>query len=210
MTPLVIIGGGGHCRSVIDAVVRSDSYYIHGIIDDTCKAGEKRNGYYILGGISCVPTLTECSFFIAIGRNSDRQMVRDKLSHLDIKFANIFHPRCTTPSSLNNKPVGCFFGANSYVGPGCEVGDFSIINTNSCLEHDSSIGAYSHLAPGATTAGHVSIGKGTLVGINSSIRSKISIGDWTTIGMGSVVVKDIRGGSIAFGNPCKENTYGDS
>ena len=39
--PLVLIGGGGHCKSCIDVIEASDQFVIKGILDIEPKLGEK-------------------------------------------------------------------------------------------------------------------------------------------------------------------------
>lgn len=49
----------------------------------------------------------------------------------------------------------------------------------------------------------ITIGKDCWIGAGSIILGGVTIGDGTTIGAGSVVTRDIPGGVLAAGNPCR-------
>ena len=83
------------------------------------------------------------------------------------------------------------------------MGEFVIINTGVILEHHSMVGAFSHLAPGVVTGGHVKIGSNVLIGMNATIRDGSTIGNNCVIGMGSVVTGNVPDNSVAWGNPCR-------
>lgn len=134
-------------------------------------------------------------YFIAIGDNQ----VRARLVNGVHKYPNIIHPSCIYDGVLDCR--GSFFAAGSYIGNGSRVGDFCILNTKASLDHDSSLGNFSHLAPGVVTGGRVTIGHHVFVGMGAIIRDGVKIGDCSTIGMGSVVTKDVPSMCIGWGNP---------
>jgi acetyltransferase-like isoleucine patch superfamily enzyme len=72
------------------------------------------------------------------------------------------------------------------------------------IEHECSIGNFSHIAPGAVLAGNVSIGSGCLIGANSVIKQGLKVGDNVIIGAEAVVLKDINSNTKIVGNPARE------
>ena len=116
-------------------------------------------------------------------------------------MVNIFHPHSYQADKVLAE--GTFFAVNSVVGAGSHVGNFCIVNTGAILDHDSTLGDFSHLCPGVVTGCHVKIGNRTTVGLGAMIRDHIMIGDNCTIGMGSVVLNDIPDNSTAWGNPAR-------
>ena len=46
---IVLIGGGGHCKSVIDVVEQENKYEIIGIIDTKENIGKRVLGYQVIG-----------------------------------------------------------------------------------------------------------------------------------------------------------------
>lgn len=191
---IIIIGGGGHCGSVIEAIRATGNSVPIGIIDD--RYSGKRWGVPV---IHMEDASLDNWAFVAVGDNHHRR----EYSKRKFRYANVAHP--TAARAVAASP-GSFYGAHSYIGPGCSIGKFCIINTGAILEHDSELGDYSHLCPGVVTGGRVKIGKFTTVGLGSMIRDGITIGDNCTIGMGSVVTRDIPDNSTAWGNPCKIQT----
>ena len=139
-------------------------------------------------------------------------LVRDLLGHAQIveqKFPGV-HVAITGGHrmSVDNATLikgdarRCLFiGMGANLGPGSRVGDFSIINTHANLEHDSSLGMFSHMAPGSVTGGHVKIGNHTLIGLGAIIKDRITVGENCVIGAGSVVIDDVPDNSMGWGNP---------
>lgn len=72
------------------------------------------------------------------------------------------------------------------------------------IAHGVEIGKNSLVIAHAMIAGSVKIGKNVWVSPSSSIRQKLSVEDNALVGMGSVVVKNVKAGTIVAGNPAKE------
>ena len=49
MKKILLIGGGGHCRSVIDVIEQEAKYTIAGVIDKKELIGTKVLGYEVIG-----------------------------------------------------------------------------------------------------------------------------------------------------------------
>ena len=49
MQNLILIGGGGHCKSCIDVIEGVNDYKILGILDTADKVGQEVLGYKIIG-----------------------------------------------------------------------------------------------------------------------------------------------------------------
>lgn len=114
------------------------------------------------------------------------------------------------------------FHAN-WGGKHCHFGKYVYANFNLTCVDDTHIyvGDYTMIGPNVTiaTAGHpicpelrqkgyqynmpVHVGKNCWLGAGVIIVPGVTIGDNTVIGAGSIVTKDIPGGVVAVGNPCK-------
>ena len=46
---IILIGGGGHCKAVIDVIEKEGKYQVEGIIDIKKKLGTECYGYKIVG-----------------------------------------------------------------------------------------------------------------------------------------------------------------
>ena len=200
---IILLGYSGHSFVCID-IALMNNYFIKGYLDPLIK---ENNPYKIeyLGTDTYIKPNSNESFFITIGSN----MIRNKLfnNFEDNLFINLIHK-----NSFISENAFITENSNVLVGCGVIVNSFSnvqkgvILNTGCIIEHECQINEFSHIAPGATLAGNVKVGKRTFIGANSVIREGVSIGNDVLIGAGSVVVNDIKDGSIVFGNPARLKT----
>ena len=92
---------------------------------------------------------------------------------------------------------------NSIVHHNASVGDYSILNTGSILEHDCKIGNGVHLMPGSVIGGNTIIEDYVTIGLNATVLPKIRIGKGAYIGAGAVVTKNVKKNEVVVGNPAK-------
>ncbi|PKM75466.1 MAG: serine acetyltransferase [Firmicutes bacterium HGW-Firmicutes-17] len=205
---LLLIGGGGHCKSVVEAILLSGEYNEIGIIDKPQKSGSDVLGIKIIGSDSDLPWLKEKGFeyaFISLGSIGDvrRRIELFKiLFKLSFKVPTIVHPSANV-SSYCQIEEGVFIGKTVIINGDAKIFKNSILNTGCIIEHDCQIGSFAHIAPGVVLSGNVKIGNNTHVGAGTVVRQDISIGDNTVIGIGSVVTKKIGDHRLAYGNPCR-------
>lgn len=199
---IIIIGTGGHAGVVIDALHKKPEYEIVGLLDDFIPKHTFAYGHRTLGSVEDSKDYPDCLFFIAVGDSSGRETVYKRIRSIANLSASIIHPR-SHMGLWSTAGMGTFVASGACVATNCHIGGFSILNTNSSLDHDSTVGEFSHLAPGVVTGGHVTIGNQTLIGLAAMIRDRVKIGNHCTIGMGSVVLEDVPDGCTAWGNPCR-------
>lgn len=210
MEDILLIGGGGHCKSVIDTLTMTKNFNIIGILDTKNNIGKNISGVEVVGVDSDIQNFYDKGIrnvFVTIGSIGDTSL-RKKLidSALSIGF-NI--PTIIDPSAIIAQV--CSLGSGAFVGKGTiinshvTIGEHSIINSGAIIEHDCFISEYCHIAPGTTMSGNVSVGKHSHIGTNSTIIQSVSIGSYTLVGAGSVVISDIKSHTKAYGNPCKES-----
>ena len=92
---------------------------------------------------------------------------------------------------------------NSIIQTNSKVGDYSILNTGSILEHDCVVGNGVHIMPGAVIGGNAKIGNYVTIGLNATVMPKIEIEEGAFIGAGAVVTKNIKKNEVVVGNPAK-------
>lgn len=209
MEDIILIGGGGHCKSVIDSIYRLGEYKIVGILDLAHKVGSEVNGVKIIGTDDKLEYYYKNGIknaFLTMGSIGDIKL-RKRLysigSNIGYRFPNIIDKTAILGGRVKIG-YGNFIGKGVIINIGAKINDNCIINTGAIIEHDCKIENFCHVASGTTISGNVSIGKNTHVGTNSTIIQNIKIGKNTIIGAGSVVVKDIGNNIKAYGNPCKE------
>ena len=202
---ILLVGGGGHCHSVLDSILSLQLYAEVGIIDNVdCSF----LGIPVVGRDEDIPRLKSEGWtdaFITVGSVGSTKL-RHKLYDI-VKSFNMNVPTIIDPSAVvakgTNISEGVYIGKKSIINAGSQIGVCAIINTGSIIEHDCVIGDFSHISPGAIVCGQVNVGNNSHVGAGSVVRQQIVIGNNTLIGAGSVVVKNIPEGVQAYGNPCK-------
>ncbi|NLM27576.1 MAG: acetyltransferase [Clostridiaceae bacterium] len=206
---ILLVGGGGHCKSVLDSLLILNEYDEIGIIDKDEKAGNTIMGIPVLGSDDDLPALYDAGYqyaFVTVG-SAGKPSLRIKLFELVCKLGFTI-PNIIDPSAIVSKysvlEKGIFIGRQSIVNAGAVVGKGAIINSGAIIEHDCRIGAFAHIAPGVVLGGGVTVGDNTHIGLNAAVKQNVCIGSDTIVGMGSVVTKDIKSGVKAYGNPCRE------
>ncbi len=206
---ILLIGGGGHCKSVIDSIIRTKHYSDIGIIDRSESIGKNILSFPIIGCDDDLLKLYKRGYrdaFVTVGSIGD-STVRKKLFQMLEKIG------FTIPNIIDNSALvseyatlekGIFIGKNVVVNAGSFIYKGAILNTSSVVEHDSVIQEFSHIAPGVILCGDVKIGANTHIGAKSVVMQNIHIGSDSIIGMGSVVINNIGNNVVAYGNPCKE------
>ncbi len=205
---IILIGGGGHCKAVIDVIETENKYRIVGIVDVPEKLGQDILGYKIIGNdnhISKFAKQYKC-FCITVGHM--------KSSTLRIKLFNI------VKDAGGELPViisaNAHVSKHSIIGEGtvvmlhvvinadAEIGKNCIINNKALIEHDCKIGNNCHISTNSTINGTCKIGDNCFVGSSSVIRNNMSIISDTIIGAGAVVTKNITERGIYVGNPARK------
>jgi len=208
MKDLIVIGSGGHARSVIDAAMLSSQLNISGVLDIDFEEDteEKILGVPVLGGMGFLKKISpeKTAIFLAVGDNKIRKKISQIVEGHGFKSVNIVHPQaCVSKEALFGN--GNFVGAFANVGPGVKVGNYCILNTSSNLEHEVTVGNFCQFGPGAMVCGRSSISDNVFVGAGGIVIDKISIPDEVVIGAGAVVTKNITNpNSTYIGTPARK------
>ena len=208
MEKIILIGASDHCRYTIDIIEQEGKYEIAGILDKNLQPGEEFGGYKILGYLNELPAIAADlkikGGVVAIGDNFTRKKVVQDITgiHQNFRFVNAIHPSVIFGKEVS-KGSGIVIMAGVIVNNHCEIGDHCFLATKASLDHDSSIGSFSSLSPGATTGGRVQIGHCTAIGIGATILHYKKIGNYCVIGGNSLVNKDVEDYYLAFGLPAK-------
>ena len=187
---IILIGGGGHCVSVIDVIENDNKFNILGILDSNIKENNVL-GYKILGGDNLIPKLVNENtyFLITVGQiksYSTRKKIAEILIENKAKLATIIstlayvskHATIGEGSIIMN---GAVVNAKSIIGKNC------IINTKSNVEHGVSIGDFCHLSTCAVINGDSVIESGTFIGSNATISNDVSIKENSIISAGKFI-----------------------
>lgn len=196
---LKIVGGGGHCKVVLDALSLCDHSFQVSLCDDN----KDLIGKEICGVLvdSSMESLSGFSGFLhlAIGNNQVRSTII-KLINQETSLVTVIHPAAVI-SKRTHIEQGCFVAALAILGPESYIGRCSIINHGAVVDHEVTIGECSHIAPNCTLGGKVTVGNGVLVGAGAIILPGITIGDGAIIAAGAVVLKDVKEYTTVMGVP---------
>lgn len=195
---VILIGGSGHARSLIDCVQASGDE-VAGILDDGLKIGDSVLGVPVLGKIEDCEKYREHTFLVAIGDNGIRTRI---VESVDLKWYTAIHPAAEISRYAKVGP-GTVVMANAVINSCAVVGKHCIINTGAIVEHDNLLEDFVHLSPRVALGGGVHIEKGTHVGIGAVVRDNQTICGGCVIGAGAVVVKDITESGTYVGIPAR-------
>lgn len=198
---VIVYGGGGHSKAVIDLLRAVGSYTLIGVIDDGREPGDAVLDSSVIGGGSALAALKDAGCKLAvnavggIGAMSSRISVFERLRTADFDFPTLIHPSSVIePSAELGAGVQVF--PHAYVGSEAKLGFGCIVNTSAIVSHDCILGDYVNLAPGAIVAGAVHIGDGTLIGMGVTINLNVRIGAGARVGNGATIKEDVPDGSI--------------
>lgn len=207
LQPLILVGGGGHCRSCIDVIETNKRFKISGIIDVKEKAGAKVLGYKIIGSDNDLPSLVKKfkNVLITIGQIKSPAKRKEKyaaLKNLGAKFPSVISPKAHI-SKHSKVGEGAVIMHSVVVNANAAIGNNCIINTGAIIEHDAVIGDHSHISTGAIINGECTIGEGVFIGSNAVIANNVAIASGAVVGAGAVVVRNITQPGLYVGNPTR-------
>ncbi|WP_300454575.1 NeuD/PglB/VioB family sugar acetyltransferase [Accumulibacter sp.] len=203
-----LLGAGGHCRVVIDALlccgwttaairVRDDRAALAGLSILGCRVETPvRPGRPLSGKVHA-----------AVGSGAIREslLLDSTLARRD--WLAIVHPRASVAASAT-LGEGVFVAAQAVVGPCARIGAATIVNHGAVVDHDCSVGDFCHVAPLASLGGGVQVGRGVLIGAGARVLPEIRIGDGVVIGAGAVVIGHVPPGQTWQGVPAQPSHKG--
>jgi acetyltransferase EpsM len=198
-TALLIFGGGGHGKTVIDLVQALGTMRIVGVIDDGLPAGSEVLGIPVLGGAK---DLTEwynrgvrliVNAVGGIGNVAVRLKVFDILAKEGFVCPTLVHPTAVVErSALLEAGVQVF--AQAYIGSAARVGFGTVVNTSAVVHHDCVIGRVVNLSPGATLAGNVRVEDHAQIGMLATVNLQVTVGEGALLGNGCTVKANVPAG----------------
>jgi len=207
MKKIILVGGGGHCRSVIDVLEAEGKFQIAGIVDVKAKLGTKVSGYKIIATDAELPKLVRsCKYFcITVGQLESatlRENIYKKLKKYKVQLPVIVSPMAYVSKSAKIGE-GTVVMHGAIVNTGVVIGNNVIVNTMSLIEHDTKVGDHCHISTKAVLNGEVVLGDNVFVGSNAVVINNIKIAGNTVIGAGTVVHKSILKKGKYAGNPAR-------
>jgi sugar O-acyltransferase (sialic acid O-acetyltransferase NeuD family) len=217
-TRVIIYGGGGLSKMIIETVRATGAYQIVGVIDDSRPQGSDVIGAPVLGGEEVLPDLFNNGVRMAvnsvggIGNYKVRWGVFERLAEAGFVCPAIVHPTAFIDQSAILE-AGVLVLAQSYVSAKAVVGMGTLINNTVVVSHDNVLGVCTTLSPGAKLAGDVILEDFVQIGMNATINIGVRVGKEALIGNGATIKKDVPPGTRVYAgdiwpkyNPNKDRT----
>lgn len=202
---MLIAGAGGHAIELlneINSLANSIAFF-----DDVniYKKPIKFNYYPILQNEKEVRRFLNKNeeFCLGVGNPFIRYKLNTKLSSLGGKLVSIISTKANIGNLENAFGVGINIMTGATITSCINIDDGSLIHINSSIHHNSRIGKFCEISPGARILGNVTIGDFSSVGSNATILPNIKIGNNVIIGAGSVINKNIPDNCLVVGVPGK-------
>ena len=151
---VIVIGAGGHGRSVAEAILLLGRDELVGFVDDGADANAKVWGYPIFGRTDSLHSLCEHAdaVVVAIGNNAVRENLHARVREAGFELLSVIHPTAFV-SPTASLGAGCAVMAGAVVGTEASLGEGVIVNCGATVDHHCRVDAFGHLGVNACMAG---------------------------------------------------------
>jgi sugar O-acyltransferase (sialic acid O-acetyltransferase NeuD family) len=176
---IVLIGGGGHCRSVIDVIEQENRYEIIGIVDKKENIGKKVLDYEVIACDDDLEIIFQAckNAVITVGQIKSNEL-RVKLFRLAKKIGFNF-PVIISPMAYVSKysiiEEGTIIMHHALINANVKIGKNCIINTKALIEHDCVVEDNCHISTASVINGGVVVKENTFFGSNATSKQGIEI-----------------------------------
>lgn len=201
MRDAVMIGGGGHAMSCLDAADSGDLRFV-GYVAPTA---DPALPLAYLGDDAELPEIRRSGVelaFVALGDNTRRCEVVRGVEGLGFELATVIASTARVSGHASVGP-GAVVMHGAFVGPRSQIGTAAVVNTAASVDHDCTVGDFSHIAPGTHLAGGVRMGEGAFAGVGVSVIPNTEVGAWAVVGAAAAVVRDVPAKCTVVGVPAR-------
>lgn len=206
MENLIILGAGGLGQEIAwfaeEINEEKRQWNILGYLDDNpVNRDQTFLGYPVLGSLEDAGRFKDAHYFLGVGDPRLRRYMVEKLKPFNVGWATLISPTVRLHAS-NRIGIGVGIGRYTDLTVNCILGDFVYLNIHVVLGHEVEIGDFSVVDPNVCINGEGKIGHTCLIGANAFVRD-VRVGNGASIGAGSVVVKDVAPECVVAGVPAK-------
>lgn len=185
---IVLVGFGGHAKSVADCVERQGKYRIIGYTD----LHPSESHYAYLGKddvlVECynkgIRNAAICVGYLGAG--NIRQKIYSNIKEIGFNLPIIIDPSAVVSSSAKIEE-GVFIGKSAVINSEAKIGKCVIINSKALIEHECEVGEFSHIAVAAVLCGQVKVGSAAFVGANSTVIQCREVKERQIVPAGAVI-----------------------
>jgi len=191
MKEIILIGGGGHCKSVIDVIEQEGKFQIIGIVDKPELLGVKVLGYPVIGNDSDLVDLSKkCRYALVTVGQIKSSSFRERLFKLAVKVG-LTMPNVISPRAYVSKHAmigqGTVIMHDALVNANAKIGENCIINSKALIEHDAIIEDFCHIATNAVINGTAIVRQGSFLGSGVITKQGVKVEKNSFIKAGSLV-----------------------
>lgn len=191
MDKIVLIGGGGHCKSCIDVIEQEKKFEIVGVLDTKEKVGKKVLDYLVEGTDSQIERFANegCHFLITLGQIEKADLrieIYEKLKAVNAKIATVISPLAYVSKHAKIE-AGTIVLHHALINAGAKIGKNCIINSKALIEHDAVIEDFCHISTGAIVNGGSVVGEKSFVGSNSAVAHCAKVLPKSFVKAGSII-----------------------
>lgn len=205
---IILIGGGGHCKSCIEVIESTGLYHIIGILDLPQELGKKVLNYEVIGNDADIEKFHQLgfSYVITAGQIKSaalRKRIFADLVSIDADIETVISPTATV-SKYSSVGKGSMIMHHTVINADAILGENCIVNSASVIEHDVILGDHVHISTNVIVNGNCKIGSESFVGSACCISNGVEIGNQIVIGAGSLVINDIKEKGTYVGAPVRK------
>jgi sugar O-acyltransferase (sialic acid O-acetyltransferase NeuD family) len=208
---LVVIGGGGFGREVLDVIdaVNFDHattgfvpFEVVAVLDD----GDPDPATLAPYGVEVRPVdaldgmASDIGYVIGIGSPEVRRK-------LDERFRGRPCPTLVHPTATMARAVeigeGSVICAGVRLTNNIALGRHVHLNLNATVGHDARLGDYVTVSPLVAVSGNVTLGDRVMVGTGVTINPGVTVGASAVVGSGAAVLRDVEPGATVVGVPAR-------
>ena len=176
---IVLIGGGGHCHSVIDVIEQTNKYEIIGIVDIKENIGKKVLDYEVIACDDDLETIFETckNSIITVGyiKSNDLRIKLFKIAkQIGFNLPIIISPLAYV-SKHSSIDEGTIVMHHALINANAKIGKNCIINTKALIEHDCVVEDNCHISTASVLNGGVVVKENTFFGSNATSKQSVEI-----------------------------------
>lgn len=209
---VLLVAAGGLAREVHEACVSAARVVVGFLDDDVSRHGTSIAGTEVLGGLDLAARFPHAQLVLCAGSGRVREGLGRRLGLMGVagdRFATVLHGSVRLPSRCR-VGHGSVLLAGAVLTADVTIGEHCVVMPNTTLTHDDTLEDYVTVCAGVALGGQVSLGRGSYIGMNASVRQGLHVGADAVLGMGSVLLADLPPGQTWAGVPARALENSDS
>ena len=197
MKKVLVIGGGGHAKSCIEALSHHLDYSVSGINDPKISISPFGHIPLVQGSLKDLFP-SHRIVLLGIGFITNPKPRKDLID--EIQNIGFCTPSFVSSSAYlarnSNIDGGTIVMHQALINTHVEIGSFTIVNSKALIEHDVKVGSNCHISTGAIINGASKIVSNTFIGSNAVVGNNIEIGENCIVQAGTFLNHNLKDGEI--------------